>query len=139
MSVILAVILLSGVVVFYRALLLGGRRTKRPWWAGDSWISYVFGPCLLAMFAFGVGLLVRAAANWSNEEFATVHAGTVIAIVAAAVAAWWLLNVWSRVAARKSMLELPGVDFTSTQAVNDDVRARGGASTAPSNPPPKAA
>ena len=140
MSVTIAFVLLASTVVFYRALYLGARMSRKPWWAVDSWVDYLFGPSLLTTFALGVGLLIEAALDWSAQEFVATQAGASALIVVAAVVAWRLLTRWARTSTARSASGPSRIGSTPAPAAGDgDSLHRGDATHSIAPTPPRAA
>lgn len=96
MSITIAVFALAATVVIYRALFLGARLPKPPWWATDGWVGYLFTPALMAMLTLGGGTVINAALDWNAQQFTEMHAGASGLIIAAAVWAWKLIDRWAR-------------------------------------------
>lgn len=139
MSVTVAIVLLACTVVIFRALYLGARMSRRPWWAADGWINYLFGPCLLTMLTLGVGSLIEAGLNWSDQRFTTMHAVASALIVVAAIAVWRLLTHWNRTSTARSTSDPTRTAPLASPVGGDGSSVHRGDSTHPIAPTPRKA
>ena len=121
MSIVISIALIAGAVVFYRALFLGARIAKVPWWARDSWAGNVFCPCVLAMITLGGGLLVEAIRGEGARQLTAIHAGGLAAIVVAAYGTWNLLDRWARARAAEAVSNAPPTLSTVPTATGCDI------------------
>ena len=139
MSIVIAIAMLAATVVFYRALFLGARIPRIPWWAADSWVEYLFGPVMLSTLTLGAGFLIEAFVVGDARQLAATHAGALVIILAAAFGAWRLLGRWARNRAGDTTAERAGTvsAFSAGDAASaNDPRGAAG----PNSPsPPKAA
>ena len=92
MSVLIATALFSAFVLLCRILRIGTRLPKVPWWAGEGWVSNVFGPGLVVLFAFGGGSVVHAVFHWQEQAFGPTVAAEAAAILAIAAILWVLIG-----------------------------------------------
>lgn len=140
MSIVNSTAMIAGAVVSYRALFLGTRMARVPWWARDSWAGNVFVPCVLAMITLGVGLLMEALLGEGAQQLTAIHAGGLAAILVAAYGAWNLLTRWARARAAEAVSDASRTVSAVPTAVGGDIaNGRGKAIRAGEPSPPKAA
>jgi hypothetical protein len=92
MSLVIGVALLCTFVLACRVLYIGTRQPEMPWWAGEGWVSTVFCPALVVLFAFGGGFIVVAVFHWQQQGFGSLQAAEVVAVLAATAFAMILLG-----------------------------------------------